>query len=328
MTDPAARLLSLLSLLQTPRLWPGSELAERLGVSGRTVRRDIDRLREIGYVVEASEGGQGGYRLAAGSAMPPLLLDDEEAVAIAVGLGTIAGQAVTGVDEAAVRAAAKLTQVLPPRLRRRVSTLTAATLPFSLAARPVVSPDSLIAVASASANRERMRFRYRGHDGAEGARHAEPFRLVASGGRWYLLAFDLDRDDWRTFRLDRMTDLRATGARARHRTLPTTSVADFLRAQAMSMAPTFRADVTIHAPLRQITALFGDHLGDGTLIDSGDSCRWHSHSDTTEWLATRLLSLNTDFQVHGPPELAAHLDAMARRITRSRRLTGDGEQPG
>jgi len=327
-TDPATRLLSLLSLLQTPRLWPGSELADRLGVSGRTVRRDIDRLREIGYFVEATAGGQGGYRLTGGSAMPPLLLDDAEAVAIAVGLGTIAGQAVAGVDEAAVRAATKLAQVLPPRLRRRVTTLTAATLPFSLAARPVVSPDNLITVASASANRERMRFRYRGHDGAESARHTEPLRLVANGGRWYLLAFDIDRDDWRTFRLDRMADLRATGARAHHRTLPEASVADFLRTQAMSMAPTFRADVTIHAPLRHVTTQLGDHLGDGTLTESGDSCRWHSHLDTTEWLATRLLSLNTDFQVHGPPELVAHLDAIARRITRSDRLTRGGEQSG
>jgi predicted DNA-binding transcriptional regulator YafY len=318
-TDTTARLLSLLSLLQTPRLWPGSELAARLGVSGRTVRRDIDRLREIGYPVEAAAGGQGGYRLTAGSAIPPLLLDNEEAVAIAVGLGTVAGQAVSGVDEAAVRAAAKLAQVLPPKLRRQVSTLTAGTLPFALSpATDVVSPDCLVVIASASANHERMRFRYRGHDGTETARHAEPVRLVASGRRWYLVAFDLDRDDWRTFRVDRMIDLRATGARAQHRSPPAARVEEFLRARMLGMAPTFRADVTLHASRQVIAARLGDRLGDGTLTGDGDSCRWHSHADTVEWLAMRLLSLDTDFRVHGPPQLQAHLDTLAARITRLR----------
>ncbi|MFC0115669.1 helix-turn-helix transcriptional regulator [Kibdelosporangium aridum] len=319
MTDTTARLLSLLSLLQTPRLWPGSELAERLGVSGRTVRRDIDRLREIGYPVEASAGGLGGYRLTAGSAMPPLLLDDEEAVAIAVGLGTVAGQAVRGVDEAAVRAAAKLAQVLPVKLRRQVSTLTAGTQPFALSpATGVVSSDSLVTIAAASANHERMRFRYRGHDGTETARHVEPVRLVASGRRWYLLAFDLDRDDWRTFRVDRTTDLRATGARAQHRSPPAGGVEKFLRTQVMGMAPTFRADVTLHASRQAVAARLGDRLGDGTLTGDDDSCRWYSHADTVEWLATQLLLLDTDFQVHGPPQLQAHLDTLAARITRSR----------
>lgn len=317
MTDTTARLLSLLSLLQTPRLWPGSELAGRLGVSGRTVRRDIDRLREIGYPVQALAGGQGGYRLAAGSAMPPLLLDDEEAVAIAVGLGVVAGQAVSGVDEAAVRAAAKLAQVLPPRLRRRVSTMTASTLPLALSPAAAVSPESLVVIASACANQERMRFRYRDHAGDEDARHVEPLRLLASGRRWYLLAFDLDRDDWRTFRVDRMTGLRATGARAPHRAPPSASMEQFVRDRMLGMAPVFRADVSLYAPRRAIAARLGDHLGEGTLSGDDNSCRWHSHADTVEWLAMQVLSLDTDFHVHGPPELAAYLDALAARITRS-----------
>jgi len=321
-SDTAARLLVLLSLLQTPRLWQGSELADRLGVSGRTVRRDIDRLREIGYPVEALAGGAGGYRLTAGTAMPPLLFDDEEAVAVAVGLGTVAGQAVIGVDEAAVRAAAKLGQVLPSRLRRQVSALTANTQSFTLATAPAVSSESLIAIASASANHERMRFRYRGHEGADGARHVEPVRLVADGRRWHLLAFDLNRDDWRTFRVDRMTDMHATGARAQHRMPPAAGVEKFLRDRILGMAPMFRADATVRAPLRAIAARLGDHLGDGTLTGDDNSCRWHSHPDTVEWLAMRLLSLDTDFQVHGPPELVAHLDAMATRIARSRRVNG------
>ncbi|MBS2549710.1 YafY family transcriptional regulator [Catenulispora sp. NL8] len=344
MPDTTARLLSLLSLLQTPRLWPGSELARRLQVSGRTVRRDIDRLRDIGYPVEAVAGGQGGYRLVAGSAMPPLLLEDEEAVAIAVGLATIAGQAVSGLDEPAVRATAKLAQVLPARLRRRVSALVATTLPVVMTPGAPVSPDSLVAITAAGANHERMRFRYRSHDGTTTARHVEPVRLVAGGRRWYLLAFDLDRDDWRTFRVDRMTDLRATGARARQRTPPPEGVEEFLRTRMLAMAPTFRADVTLHAPRDVIAARLGSHLGDGVLQgedradDQGEdqadvaSCRWHSHPDTVEWLATRLLALDTDFQVHGPPELLDHLDTMAARITRSRRLglgrVGQPGQPG
>jgi len=324
--DTTARLLSLLSLLQTPRLWPGSELARRLEVSGRTVRRDIERLRDIGYPVEAVEGGQGGYRLVAGAAMPPLLLDDEEAVAIAVGLATIAGQAVSGLDEPAVRAAAKLAQVLPTRLRRRVSTLVATTLPFVLAPAVPVPPAALVTITSACANQERLRFRYRNQDGSTAARHVEPVRLIAAGRKWYLLAFDLLREDWRTFRVDRMTGLQATGARFKQRRPPAEGVEEFLRARILDMAPTFSADVTLYAARSVIAARLGDHLGDGTLDeveagggDGSDSCRWHSHPDTVEWLATRLLSLDTDFHVHGPPELVAHLDALAARITRSHR---------
>jgi predicted DNA-binding transcriptional regulator YafY len=164
--DTPARLLTLLSLLQTPREWPGSELARRLGVSLRTVRRDVDRLRDLGYPVEATMGALGGYRLVAGTAMPPLLLDDEEAVAIAVGLRTAAGQAVTGIDEAAVRALAKLEQVLPSRLRYRVSALGAATLPAPDAYASPVDPAHLTALAAAIANRERVRLRYTAADGA------------------------------------------------------------------------------------------------------------------------------------------------------------------
>src|SRR5436190_12444687 len=243
MSDPRARLLSLLSLLQTPRLWPGSELAQRLGVSDRTVRRDIDRLRELGYPVHAEQGGLGGYRLTAGAAMPPLLLEDDEAVAVAIGLHTATGQTVAGVDEAAVRAMGKLLQVLPARLRRRVDTLASATVnhPFSLGAAPV-DPDALVVAAAAIANHERLRFRYRDED-----RHVEPRAVVTAGRRWYLLAFDLDRDDWRTFRLDRVTTLTATGARATRREVPGGDVAAFVADQTMQMAPTYPADVVIHA---------------------------------------------------------------------------------
>ena len=302
-SDARARLLSLLSLLQTPRLWPGSELAQRLGVSSRTVRRDIDRLRDLGYPVHAEQGGLGGYRLTAGTAMPPLLLEDDEAVAVAIGLRTAATQAVTGADEAAVRALSKLLQVLPARLRRRVDTLASATVthPFTAAAEPV-DPDALVVTAATIANHERLRFRYR-----DQARHVEPRALVTAGRRWYLLAFDLDRLDWRTFRLDRVTKPAATGARAATREVPGGDVAAFLAGQAMRTAPTYPAEMVIHASAAHVV----DRLGappPGTLTDQPDgTCRWLAPPDTPEWHALRLASIGLPFEVIGPAELADHL---------------------
>ncbi|NES27787.1 WYL domain-containing protein [Micromonospora terminaliae] len=307
MSDPRARLLSLLSLLQTPRLWPGSELAQRLGVSGRTLRRDIDRLRDLGYPVHAEQGGLGGYRLAAGAAMPPLLLEDDEAVAVAIGLRTAAAQPVAGVDEAAVRALGKLLQVLPARLRRRVDTLASSTVahPFAPAVEPV-DPDTLVVASAAIANHERLRFRYR-----DQGRHVEPRALVTAGRRWYLLAFDLDRDDWRTFRLDTVTTAAATGARATTRDVPGGDVAAFVADRTMRMAPTCAADVVLHAPAAQVV----DRLGGpppGTLTDRPDgTCRWLAPPDTPEWHALRLASIGLPFTVDGPPELAAHLRSTA-----------------
>ncbi len=193
MSDTSGRLLALLSLLQTPREWPGSELARRLGVTPRTVRRDVDRLRDLGYPVEATLGAAGGYRLVAGAALPPLLLDDEEAVAIAVGLRAAAGSAVAGIEEASVRALGKLEQVLPARLRHRVRSLGVATLPVG-GDGPVVDPEVLTALAAAVATRERVRFRYTSGDGAESGRLVEPLALVPSGRRWYIVAWNVDGD--------------------------------------------------------------------------------------------------------------------------------------
>ncbi|MBT2467063.1 YafY family transcriptional regulator [Streptomyces sp. ISL-66] len=228
MTDTPARLLSLLSLLQTPREWPGSELAERLRVSARTIRRDIDRLRELGYPVEATLGAEGGYRLVAGAAMPPLLLDDEETVAIAVGLRAGAGHAIEGVEEASVRALAKLEQVLPGRLRHRVSALQSATVAVTRGDGASVDPRTLTAIASAVAGSERLRFAYLAGDGARSRRLVEPYRLVSTGSRWYLVAYDMERADWRTFRVDRMSEPGATGARYAVRDLPMEAV-EFVR---------------------------------------------------------------------------------------------------
>jgi predicted DNA-binding transcriptional regulator YafY len=315
-TDTPGRLLTLLSLLQTPREWPGSELARRLGVSLRTVRRDVDRLRGLGYPVEATMGALGGYRLIAGTAMPPLLLDDDEAVAIAIGLRTAAGQAVTGIDEAAVRALAKLEQVLPSRLRHRVGALGAATVPAPDAYATPVDPAHLTAIAAAIGNRERMRLRYTAADGSPSRRHVEPHRLVTAGRRWYLVAYDLDRDDWRTLRVDRIEAPQPTGARATPRELPAPDAAAYVTDRAYSLAPVHTAVATLHAPLEQVRGRIGDRPGDLEPIDGG-RCRLRSHTDTLEWLAFALLRLGCEFEVHEPPELREHLRALGERLVRA-----------
>ena len=314
MSDTAARLLSLLSLLQTPREWPGSELATRLDVSLRTIRRDVDRLRELGYPVQATMGAIGGYRLVAGQAMPPLLLDDEEAVAIAVGLRTAAGHAVAGIDEASVRALAKLERVLPSRLRHRVSALGKATEPLLTWERPTVDPAQLTTLADAVTSRERVRFAYRRHDGADSERLVEPHKLVSAGRRWYLVGYDADRGDWRMFRVDRITDLRPTGARFAPRTLPTTDAAAYVTQQLLELTPVYPATVTIHAPFDVVARRLG--TADLVALDA-QTCRLSGQADTLDWLAWRLLALGCDFEVHEPPELIALLRTLGERATRA-----------
>ncbi|MEU8640044.1 YafY family protein [Amycolatopsis sp. NPDC048633] len=313
MTDTPARLLGLLSLLQTPREWPGSELADRLGVSPRTIRRDVDRLRELGYPVEASRGVAGGYRLVAGTAMPPLVLEDDEAVAIAVGLRTAAGQTVAGIEEASVRALAKLEQVLPARLRRRVGTIGTATVAVP-AVGPAVDPAQLTTFAGAITNHETVRFRYRANDGTETRRRAEPLRLVAAGRRWYLVAYDLDRADWRIFRADRVRDAQATGGRATPRKPPATDLAAYVVERLYDLVPTYRAVAVLTEPASQVAPRLG--AAPGELTDLGDGrCRWRSHGVTVDWLAFRLLGLGCAFTVEEPPELVAHLRVLADRAT-------------
>jgi predicted DNA-binding transcriptional regulator YafY len=316
MSDTSARLLQLLSLLQTPRDWPGSELAERLQVSPRTIRRDVQRLRDLGYPVQATMGAVGGYRLVAGTAMPPLLLDDEEAVAIAVGLRTAASHAVAGIDEASVRALAKLEQVLPSRLRYRVRTLGAATVPLTWDAPPTVDPEQLTVLAAAVAGGERLRFDYRAADGTDSRRLAEPHRLLAAGRRWYLLAYDNDRHDWRIFRVDRIQRPQPTGVRTAPRELPADDAAAYVTGKAFALAPTYRAVATLRAPAADVARRLGDYAGDLEPIDE-HTCRLRSHTDTLEWLALRLAMLGCEFQVQQPPELAEYLRALGGRVTRA-----------
>src|SRR3954467_15541618 len=248
MIETSSRLLQLLSLLQARRDWPGGELASRLEVSGRTIRRDVERLRQLGYPVESLSGPTGGYRLRAGSAMPPLLLDDDEAIAIAVGLRTAAGASVTGIEETAVRALVKLEEVLPSHPRRRVQALQRATTTLSFGGGPQVDPQSLTILAAACRDNERVRFAYTARDRADSRRDVEPHALVNAGRRWYLVAWDRGRDAWRTFRVDRIANPAAAGARSQARTVPRRDPAAFL-ARSLESAPRgYEARVTLHAP--------------------------------------------------------------------------------
>ncbi|NUR38595.1 MAG: YafY family transcriptional regulator [Streptomyces sp.] len=316
-TDTPARLLQLLSLLQTPREWPGGELADRLGVSRRTVRRDVDRLRELGYPVQASKGSDGGYRLVAGKAMPPLVLDDEEAVAIAVGLRAGAGHAVEGVDEASVRALAKLEQVLPSRLRHRVSTLQAATTPLTSGDGASIAPETLTVMASTVAGHERLRFAYRAKDGTESRRVTEPYRLVSTGRRWYLVAYDLDRDDWRTFRVDRVSEPFATGARFAPRELPTGSAAEYLRQSMYRRQETYEFAVTFAASAEVVAARVPGWVGTPEPLGEG-RCRLRAESgDAVEWLAIRLAMTGVEFTVESPGELVECVRGLGERLVRA-----------
>src|SRR6476646_3235389 len=260
MSQTSSRLLELLSLLQGRREWPGAELANRLEVSGRTIRRDVERLRELGYPVESLTGPAGGYRLRAGTAMPPLLLDDEEAIAIAVGLSTAARASVTGIEETAVRALVKLEQVLPAHLRRRVRALGASAVALP-GGGPAADPQHLTVLAAACRDRERIRFAYRSRDGADSRREVEPHSLVNVGRRWYLVAWDRGREDWRTFRVDRLARPASAGIRFTPRTLPTRDAAAYVEQNIAGAPSRYEARVTLHAAAGEIAGRIPAHWG-------------------------------------------------------------------
>jgi predicted DNA-binding transcriptional regulator YafY len=312
MGDTTERVLRLLALLQQRPVWTGPELADRLGVTTRSVRRDVERLRSLGYPVNATQGVGGGYQLGAGMALPPLLLDDEEAVAIAVGLRAAAGQAVEGIEEAAVRALTKLERVLPARLRYRVGALGAATVTLVTGDQPAVDPSQLTGIAAAVTNRERLRFAYRDGDGAESRRHVEPYRLVSAGRRWYLVAFDLDRDDWRVFRVDRIANAQPTAARYQPRELPESDPAAFVASKLYSVIPTYEAVVVVDLPAAKVPP----HLGVVEPVDDGSS-RVRTAADTLEWLAFRFATAGCEFTVEEPPELVDYLRKLGRRVDRA-----------
>lgn len=315
MLETSARLLELLALMQARRQWSGPELAERLEVGVRTVRRDIERLRRLGYPVEATPGLSGGYRLAAGASLPPLLLDDEEATAIAVGLRTAAGSSVSGIEEASLRASVKLEQVLPARLRRRVGALSAATATIATGG-PSVDPEALTVIASACRDAEGLLFEYRRRDGAESSRKVEPHSLVNFGRRWYLVAWDRDRLDWRSFRVDRLSEPAATGARFVPRTLPAADAAEYLASSLSATPHRYEARVTVHAPAKLVGERAPPRWGTIEPIDER-SCEYRTGDDQLEWLALRLAMLGVDFEVHEPPELVDHVRALGDRLGRA-----------
>jgi len=316
MANTSSRTLRLLSLLQTHRHWPGAELAERLGVSVRTLRRDIDRLRELGYPVAAQRGGDGGYQLAAGTALPPLVLDDDEAVAIAVGLMGAAQSSVTGTAEASVRALAKIVPVMPKRLRRRMDAVAAMTEPVSFSGPPTsVDASALTSLAQACRDSERVRFGYAAADGERTERHVEPHRLVSVGRRWYLVAYDLDRHDWRSFRLDRLADPATTGSRFAPRRLPAADAATFVREAIGHRAVAHRIEVMVEAP----AAVAADRIGrwaSVTPVDAG-SCLVRMNADSLDWAVLALSAVDAEFTVRAPAELVERLDTLARRFSRA-----------
>ena len=314
MSETSSRLLELLSLLQGRRDWPGAKLAERLEVSGRTIRRDIERLRALGYPVESLSGPAGGYRLRAGTAMPPLLLDDDEAIAIAVGLRTAARASVTGIEETSVRALVKLEQVLPAHLRRRVSALGSATI-APAGAGPTVDPQHLTVIAAACRDSEGLRFAYRSREGVDTRREVEPHSLVNLGRRWYLVAWDRRRENWRSFRVDRLSRPASIGVGFKTRTLPAKDAAAYV-AQSISGTPTrYDARVTVHASLEEITSRIPSHWGTFEPIDKR-TCEYRTGDDDLGWLAMRIVMLGVDFEVHEPPELVDHMKTIAERLKR------------
>jgi len=254
MLETSARLLRLLALLQTRRDWNGPQLAEALSVTTRTVRNDVHRLRSLGYPVNASPGVAGGYRLGVGTSLPPLLLDDEEAVAVTVGLRTAAASGgVAGIEETSLRALAKLEHVLPAHLQRRVSTLHDSTV--AIAPAPAAVPAAhLTAISAAIRDRRRLRFDYDDHRARTTLRIVEPHRLVHTRGRWYLVAWDVDRDDWRTFRLDRLRPRPHTGARFKPRPDPGGDLVRYVERGVGSAMWRHRARVKVHASAERVIA--------------------------------------------------------------------------
>lgn len=316
-----SRMLRLLSLLQSRRDWSGAELAERLDVTERTVRRDVERLRELGYPVTGTRGTIGGYRMGAGTALPPLLFDDDEAVASAVALRTAASSQVSGVGEVALRALAKLEQVLPKRLRHQVTALADATTAVTgvRADAPNTDPDLLTVVAAARRDHEVVTFEHRAREGTVTSRRVEPQGLVTVRGRWYLVAFDLGREDWRTFRLDRVHALATTRRRFTPRRPPAPDLAEYVATSLASAPYRYTLTATVQAPaesvsVRLLAPLPGriERLGD-------DTCRVHLGSERIDTVVQDLVALDAPYTVECSGEVAAQLSAAANGLVEALR---------
>jgi predicted DNA-binding transcriptional regulator YafY len=315
MSETSARLLALLSLLQARRDWPGSLLAERLEVSPRTVRRDVDRLRDLGYPVRASKGPDGGYRLDAGADLPPLLFDDDQAIAVAVALQT-ATTTVTGIEEGALRALATVRQVMPARLRQRVDALQVTTVDRYANRRTTVDSDQLIAIGMAVRAQEVLRFDYASPGTSEDEwappRKVEPHHLVTWGGRWYLVGWDLDRKDWRTFRVDRMTPKTPTGPRFSPRELPAPDVATYIssRFKGQDQYPCIG-----EAILQAKASVIAQYADRRAIVEevTPTSCRLVMSAWSWTGLAATFGMFECDLEIVGPQELKDAATQLAAR---------------
>jgi predicted DNA-binding transcriptional regulator YafY len=326
-TTPTSRLLNLLSLLQTRRDWPGPVLAERLGISHRTVRRDVERLREMGYSIRATMGADGGYRLDAGSELPALLFDDDQVIALAVALQAASVTGV-GIEEAALRALTTVRQVMPSRLRHRLGALEFSTLPSrpGESAPDPVPPGVLVALSTAIRAREVLRFDYASVSSSDpdpAPRRVEPHHLVTSSGRWYLVAWDLERDDWRIFRADRVTPRTPTGPRFAFREVPGGDVADYLSARFRGSDRRNQWPCTGTVVLGRPAGYVLPFAGDGVVEDLGpDSCSLEAGSWSWVALAASFTRFDTDVRVVGPPELAEAFAQLAVRNAATAELSG------
>ncbi len=316
MVQTSARLLALLSLLQIRREWTGQELADRLEVGPRTIRRDVEKLRSLGYPIEAAPGVAGGYRLSAGGELPPLLLDDAEAVAVAVGLRTAASGSIAGIEETSIRALAKLEQVLPDRLRRRVSALGDATSAFAIDG-PRIDADVLATLAGACRDAIQLHFAYVAKDERATKRITEPCAVVYSGYRWYLVAFDLDRDDWRTFRIDRIRGRVRQGRRGRRRTVPGGDPAVYVKQQLRTGDGGERPA----APGRIRLGVSATHAGPripkryaSVEPDGEDACIVSTRGTWSREFLVWMALLDEPMEVLGPPELADAARALVARL--------------
>jgi predicted DNA-binding transcriptional regulator YafY len=318
MANTSSRTLRLLSLLQTHRFWPGGELADRLEVSDRTLRRDIDRLRELGYPVDSVRGVDGGYQLGAGATMPPLTVDEDEAIAMVVALNGAAQLTSGELSEASVRALSKVVQVLPPKLRRRAEALRAVTEDSPFSEAPAVSAEVLAAVAQTTRDTERVRFTYHARGGqAAGTqmrRHVEPHRLVTVGRRWYLLGYDLDRQDWRSFRLDRLSDPQGTRARFRPREIPGGDAAAYVRKGLSRNESGLVVRALVHAPIDEVEPRTG-RWGRLSVVDER-TCRIEMDAVDPRWAAFGLGVIGAPFTLEeGTTELRAALADWSARFT-------------
>lgn len=325
MLETSTRLLELLSLLQSRRHWSGKELAERLDVGPRTVRRDVERLRRIGYPISATPGVAGGYRMGAGASLPPLLLDADEAVAVAVGLRTAASAGVAGIEETSILALGKLEQLLPSALRRRVGALAGATVPYP-GSGPLVDSDVLAAIATASRDEEMLRFAYRDRGGARSRRLVEPHRLVHTGRRWYLVAWDSARADWRTFRVDRIEPPLFSDRRFHPREPPAADIAAWVARSISAARDRYQARVVLHAPLSQVAPRVPASVG--TLEPMDDHrCLLCAGSDWLGGLAIFVADIGIDFEVLDPPEFAEQIARLAQQFTGAAQRLDERSRP-